>query len=270
MSFRFFHAVILAWLARCLVESIASWEALKSKMNATQSAGPSSMSDISGGSSNKGYTDNSFCRRSNCINPLFPGLLDLPRLEKVDWQCATHQLVTGYMDFCKDAVDYDPALPSPSAATPVPHLVKAQEDAAMTMFAYHLSGMGYDFWDYRSPGYSDSDCVRSVWKLVCFTYFPKASAGCKSGEQSLYKRPCASGCQNYILHCGVECCDESVKCTFEHSHTDQADGVTTMVSSGYVDVDGPSVVCTGDAKSAFHVSLILFAVVFGLSFRSFA
>lgn len=168
------------------------------------------------------------------------------------------------MDFCRDAVPYDPALPSPTKdATPVSELVKAQEDAAMTMFVYHLNGMGYEAWDYRNPSQSDSDCIRSVWKMVCYTYFPRAAAGCKQGEQSLYKRPCSSSCSNYVRHCGVECCDESVKCVFAHTQTD-TNGQIQLLQSGYVDQSGPSAACTGASGRSRSSPFLLLLGLFGL------
>merc|ERR1719440_1973419 len=110
------------------------------------------------------------------------------------------------------------------------------------MFFYHLSGMGFEAWDFQEPKKSDNECVRTVWKMVCFTYFPRAEAGCKTGEQSMYKRPCKSSCHNYINHCGVECCDGSVQCSFTNTQTG-ADGKATILQTGYVDTDGPSATC---------------------------
>jgi hypothetical protein len=220
-----------------------------------------------GDNKDAGYTENGLCRKNNCINPLVPGLDDLPRLEKIEWQCATNNLVTQYMSFCQDVVNYDPALPSPNASTPVTQLVKSQEDAAITMFAYHLSGMGYDYWDYREPAYSDSDCVRSVWKMVCFTYFPKASAGCKVGEQSIYKRPCRSSCQNYFEHCGVDCCDESVQCTFNHV-AKAPNGSIELIQTGYVNIDGPSAFCTGTSRQSVRANFFLLLAVLGMHLGS--
>merc|ERR1719456_472911 len=104
----------------------------------------------------------------------------------------------------------------------------------MTMFFYHLSGMGYEGWDHQKPSDSENDCVRSVWKMVCFTYFPRADAGCKQGERSFYKRPCKSSCHNYIQHCAVECCDESVSCVFAHT-TSSPEGQVRLLQTGYVD-----------------------------------
>lgn len=214
------------------------------------------------------YTQNSLCRQNYCTNPIFPGINDLPRLEALTWQCATQDLARPYMEFCKDAVVYDPALPSPmSKATAVNELVKAQEDAAMTMFVYHLNGMGYDAWDHQSPSESDNDCVKSVWKMVCYTYFPRAEAGCKKGELSKYKRPCKSSCHNYIHQCGVECCDESVQCSFAHTSYD-AKGQLKLLQTGYVDEMGPSAMCTGGARRSMSFPLMILLGLFGLQWAS--
>jgi len=209
------------------------------------------------------YTQNSLCRQNNCVNPIFPGINDLPRLEALQWQCATTSMARQHMEFCKDAVMYDPALPSPvSKATAVNDLVKAQEDAAMTMFVYHLNGMGYDAWDHQTPSESDNDCVRSVWKMVCFTYFPRAEAGCKQGELSRFKRPCKNSCSNYIQHCGVECCDESVQCAFTHTSY-SSNGTLQVLQTGYVDANGPSAMCTGGARRSLSFPLMILLGIFG-------
>jgi len=212
------------------------------------------------------YTSNSLCRQNYCTNPIFPGINDLPRLEALQWQCSTTSSAREYMDFCKDAVIYDPALPSPQGKpAAVTDLVKAQEDAAMTMFVYHLSGMGFEAWDHRNPAQSDDDCVRSVWKMVCFTYFPRADAGCKTGEASLYKRPCKSCANNYLAHCSVECCDESVQSVFAHTSTN-ATGQVQLLQSGYVDQNGPSAACTGGAKRSLSSPILILLGIFGLHF----
>eukprot|EP00971_Amphidinium_carterae_P183005 3631573-Amphidinium_carterae.1 len=62
-------------------------------------------------------------------------------------------------------------------------LIKAQDDAAATMFFYHLNGMGYDPWEHREPRYSEDPCVQAVWRMTCYTYFPQSQAGCASGQQ---------------------------------------------------------------------------------------
>jgi hypothetical protein len=214
------------------------------------------------------YTQNSFCRATNCINPIFPGLSDLPKLEALQWQCTVNSQVKQYMDFCKDSVPYDPALPSPvSKSTPVDELIKAQEDAAMTMFFFHLNGLGYDAWDHRNPSESDSSCVRSIWKMVCYTYFPRAEAGCKSGETSTYKRPCSSSCHNYVSHCGVECCDESVACVFSNPVYD-SNGQLQLTETGYIDHSGPSATCTGSAKHTTSFPLFPLLCILGFHWAS--
>lgn len=207
------------------------------------------------------YSQNALCRQNACVNPIFPGLMDLGRLEALEWQCAEHATVNQYMDFCRSAVNYDSALPSPNATSaPVDALVKAQDDAAATMFFYHMNGIGYDAWDDIEPHQSQDPCVQSVWKMVCFTYFPRAQAGCRSGERSTYMRPCMSSCENYLSTCGVECCDESVQCSF--SHTVEAAGGVSVIQSGYADVHGPSALCTGAASRGAGLPLaLLFSLV---------
>mmetsp|Transcript_24614 Transcript_24614/g.70801 ORF Transcript_24614/g.70801 Transcript_24614/m.70801 type:complete len:533 (-) Transcript_24614:36-1634(-) len=187
------------------------------------------------------YSQNAICKQHNCINPLFPGLLDLSRLESPDliWQCTTHRTVSSSLGFCKDAVMYDPALPSPNASTEVSTLVKAQDDAAATMFFYHLSGLGYESWDHQNPASDPDECVRSVWRMACFTYFPKVQAGCGQNQATNYLRPCSSACETYLATCAVECCDESARCVFQHSMGG------SVLQTGYVESTGPSALCTG-------------------------
>lgn len=214
------------------------------------------------------YTSNSFCRKNSCVNPVFPGLNDLPRLEALQWQCATTQMVKEHMNFCKDAVPYDPALPSPvSKAISVKDLVRAQEDAAMTMFVFHLNGMGFDAWDYRDPSETDNACVRSVWNMVCYTYFPRAEAGCEAGKPSMYKRPCKSCCQNYLKQCAVECCDESVQCVFAHTSYSSS-GQLELLQTGYVDQNGPSATCTGSARRSMSSPFMAIMCILGLNLAS--
>merc|ERR1719478_1211720 len=211
----------------------------------------------------RAYTQNSFCRQNNCNNPIFPGINDLPRLEALLWQCSSSSAAHEHMEFCRDAVAYDPALPSPqSQATPVSTLVQSQEEAAMTMFVYHLNGMGYEAWDFQNPSTTDNECVRSVWKMVCFTYFPRAEAGCQTGQQSMYKRPCKSCCQNYIQACGIECCDESVQCVFDHT-TASSNGTVRLLQTGYVNENGPSAACTGSARRSMSSPMMILLAIIG-------
>jgi len=208
------------------------------------------------------YTDNYLCHQNYCINPLFVGLYDLSRLETSSWQCSSRSDVLEYSTFCKDALYYAPALPDlpdTSYSENVSDFVRLQDKAAVTMFAYHLSGMGYEYMEHASPWDDEDLCVQKVYNQVCYTYFPKASVGCIAGDNETYVRPCKSSCQNYINYCGVECCDESVQCVFEETVTS---GDTTILLQGYVDETGPSALCTGEAFSRSLTTALL--VMFGV------
>lgn len=198
------------------------------------------------------YTQNAICRTNYCTNPLFPGLNDLSRLETIAWQASTHGNATAHMDFCRHAVYYDPAVPTPiTSAQPLNLLIKSQDDAASTMFFYHLGGMGYDAWDHRDPSQGTDGCVKAVWRMVCYTYFPKAGPASLEGQSVSYQRPCQDVCSSYLQSCSVECCDESPQCVFTHTvpGTVTANG-TALVQTGYHNQVGPSAMCTGQAQSS--------------------
>jgi len=164
------------------------------------------------------------------------------------------------MNFCKEAVRYHPALPSPNKnAQLVSDVVKAQDNAAATMFFYHLSGMGYEPWEHKSPHSSSNKCVQDVWKMVCFTYFPKADEGCTVGKATPYARPCQTCCQNFLDSCAVECCDESPKCSFSHSMI--ADDGKITVQKGYVDAVAPSLLCTGLGNTGYRGTISFLALM---------
>lgn len=209
------------------------------------------------------FTTNPVCRRSYCINPIFPGLEDLGRLSNETWACSTLQKSSPHMPFCGPIIGYAPALPVPVEASSTEAnstsidpsvLAKNQDNAAATMFVYHVAGMGLEAWDYQKPEDSDDDCVKSIWRMVCYTYFPRAQSGCEEGSYTPYVRPCQSSCTNYIRACGVECCDESVQCVFEHETT--TDSGLVLTTEGYSHHAGPSSFCTG-AASQLGVSKIL-------------
>lgn len=260
-------------LLGCTVLLLIALPALGSFL-APQAASRANMTaPLAGFAKESAYSENSLCRQHYCTNPIFPGLNDLPRLEALQWQCATPGLVREHMDFCQDAVVYDPALPSPTEkSTPVADLVKAQDDAAMTMFVYHLSGMGFDAWEYRDPSKADSDCVRSVWKMVCYTYFPRSrpstkDAPCKLGDPTLYVRPCMNSCHNYLKTCGVECCDESASCVFAHTGYSSS-GQLELLQTGYVDQMGPSHTCTGSTRRSVSSPLMMLLGILGLQWAA--
>jgi len=206
------------------------------------------------------YTTNAICGKKNCINPIFPGMEDLHRLQQAKWITSSLQKTSEHMGFCRNAVSYDPALPVPEGGSAaVKQLVQRQDNAASTMFYYHLSGLGLEAWDYQKPEYAN-DCIKSIWRMVCFTYFPRAEVGAQDGAWSQYIRPCKSSCENYVRACGVECCDESVQCVFQH--TKAISPTQKVTSEGYIPHDGPSSLCTGAAqRSAKPFGAIFWTVV---------
>jgi len=194
------------------------------------------------------FTTNAVCSKSNCINPVFPGLEDLHALAHSSWTCTSLAKIKESMQFCQPVIDYDPALQAGSGQT-IDELALKQDGAAASAFFYHLSGLGYDAWDHTEPGLTGDDCIKAMWRMACFTYFPRAQMGCVDGNPSLYLRPCQSSCQNYIRKCGVECCDESVQCVFTHQVTLSNNAV--VMTEGYAPHDGPSSMCTGAASRRF-------------------
>jgi len=197
------------------------------------------------------FTTNMVCSPKNCINPLFPALEDLGRLEKKKWVCQDRKKLIFQMAFCQDAVHYPSALivPDDEEGESVSALVQKQEQMAITMYAYHLAGMGIEHWDHTRPWEEVNPCILSIWRAVCFAYFPQQEPHCKAGQETKYLRPCKDACQNYIDACGVECCDESVKCVFEHrQYINQS---TKVMSTGYVDKLSPSQFCTGGVQKEY-------------------
>ncbi|CAE7432257.1 rplP [Symbiodinium natans] len=222
-----------------------------------------------GASAKEVFTDNPVCLQNNCINPVFPGLEDLYRLSNsTKWYCTTMEDTALSIGFCKGAVDYDIAVPEPQSAEEksVAALVRKQDRAANTAYFTHLNGLGKDAWDYPNPKEAD-DCIQAIWKMVCYTYFPRAKAGCARGSETAYIRPCMSSCQNYVKACAVECCDESVQCVFHH--TKPITKTTVLATSGYEPHDGPSTFCTGAAHRSCGpgVAMLLALMGFGSDFK---
>jgi len=214
------------------------------------------------------FSQNQICRQNACVNPITPGLNDLARLELIAWQCVNSSLPRQYLTFCKKAINYETVLPAPNASgLTVDVMIKAQEDAAATSYFYHLNAMGYDPWENADPSKAVDPCVRKAWELACFTYFPKAVAGCRPGESTPYLRPCMDTCSDFMQSCNVECCDESPQCVF--NHTVVVNGVS-MLQTGYVDADGPAALCTGGmhygASSSLSAPIALILGLLGLQF----
>jgi len=198
------------------------------------------------------FTTNAVCSKKNCVNPVFPGLEDLHTLSSSQWYCSTLRQTAEAMSFCRGAINYDPALAAQtSLGGTIQDRVKQQDSNAATAFFYHLAGMGYEAWDYQKPEQSDNDCVKSIWRMVCYTHFPRSEVGCTDGALSTYQRPCQSSCSNYVKTCGVECCDESVACVFSHKKKIQN---VLVLTEGYAPFDGPSSMCTGGARRASALS----------------
>jgi len=204
------------------------------------------------------YTLNPVCQKNNCVNPFAPGLYDLPKLENMAWQCVKEGEARKFLHFCKDAIFYDPAIPSPKNSTPLDKMVRAQDGAASMSFFYHLSGLGYEAWQNRDPKEFTDPCVRKIYELACYTYFPKQEAGCKEGKQVPFLRPCRNACSTYLDACEVNCCDDSTQCVFEHT------AHSGVVETGYPDVSGPSAICTGGSNSGSSRVRVPFALLLSL------
>jgi len=208
------------------------WRRAVGALAASVAAGPADL-----------YTTNIVCSENNCINPIFPGLEDMQEFVHQEFTCSTLDVVAGGLDFCADAIDYHPALPIPSTQKSITELVKEQEQRAVTAYFFHLGGMGREAWDATQPWLQGDPCLEAIWRLACWTMFPRSRGDCKAGEKTPYLRPCESSCINYVKQCQVECCDESVECVFEH--TKALNTSHAVKSVGYVPELGPSSICTG-------------------------
>lgn len=237
-------AVALQFLLTCCLMFALVADRPPSLTEATHAVGDS-LAVASATTKAKSYTTNAICRQYNCINPIVPGLSDLAQLSATTWQCQQSHEANKFMNFCKNAVYYNPAVPNPKNKTSMEHVITAQDNAASTAYFYALSGMNLEPWSHRQPWLEQDSCLTSIYKAVCGTYFPRAEAGCKAGQHSNYLRPCKNVCENYLKACNVECCDESVQCVFK-KEVSLLNGKST-VRQGYADHDGPSAMCTGAA-----------------------
>lgn len=212
------------------------------------------------------YTTNIMCKEEKCVNPIYPALEDMQELLREEFTCSNLEDVSGFLDFCKKAIDYHPALPVPATSMAMGDIVKQQERRAATAYFFHLGGLGLEAWDATQPWSQGDPCLETIWRLSCWTLFPRAKADCKAGEKMPYVRPCQSSCLNYIKACGVQCCDESVDCVFEHTTPINATAVVKTV--GYVEEMGPSSVCTGaaamNAPSAWLLVLLCALIALNL------
>jgi hypothetical protein len=220
------------------------------------------------------YTTNAACRQKNCINPIFPGFLQLDDLAELPWQKMSLEKNGHYLEFCKNIVDYDFALPIIDwrdkwnfTAHTIPERIESQDRDAAKLFFYHLSAMGIEAWDYPEPHQESnlpmSSCAKQVARMACFTYLPMANGEVGYESATKYFRPCKSSCENYVRECNVECCDDSVQCVFvrqtgsveqlqedkenANENTELPAHRSMTVTGGYANVSGPSTLCTGGA-----------------------
>jgi hypothetical protein len=222
------------------------------------------------------YTRNAACIPNFCINPIIPGLMFLGEsvLEKnkeKSWVCAdvsnTHSLYR-FGGFCSRVIaSYPFSIPKPDAAavtavntgattkeSPDSHpglgdnsseagMIQQQTYKALQTYIGHLSGMGYDFWDFTSPWDHEDECIQSIWKMSCYTHFPR----CNEINVGEYLPPCRTSCQNYLKKCKVDCCDEGTQCVFTHER--QLANGSMVTEHGYADYAGPHPLCTGGSGS---------------------
>ncbi|CAE8633474.1 unnamed protein product, partial [Polarella glacialis] len=219
------------------------------------------------------YTTNAICRQHNCINPVFPGLQHVESLKASSWTCEAQHQTLHHLEFCAEAVHYDIAVMSSADAaknasnssnssnSSVGDMVKTQDQMAATAYVYHLAGMGLEAWDHMQPNASDDECVKSVWKMVCATYLPRAPAHCKVGESTHYQLPCQNVCGGYLEACAVQCCDESVQCAPEEKGLKFNAPFENF--TGYSSHHGPYPLCTG-AASRSAGSPVSLALLLGL------
>mmetsp|Transcript_51837 Transcript_51837/g.95856 ORF Transcript_51837/g.95856 Transcript_51837/m.95856 type:complete len:254 (-) Transcript_51837:47-808(-) len=219
------------------------------------------------------YSTNAICQMKRCVNPVFPALSVLDKHDSMEWQCLEPQYASPHMDFCKGIVNYMIGVKSPSEGNrTVRSVIMEADQAAASAYFYHLNAMGIEAWEHVKPddSFEDGKCVRSVQDMVCATFFPRARTGCKMGQATNYMRPCRATCDRYVEACGVQCCDESVQCVFDHSVV-LLDG-TRQVFHGYVDDIEGSSTCTGNlafthsgsANSAVGVTGLLLALASAL------
>jgi len=158
------------------------------------------------------------------------------------WRCASSHNAWRSSSFCgKVIAAYPFALPEGGLAATEEERIREQSRQAMRAYVTHVTGLGRDFWRLTEP-WKHEDCIQAVWRMACYTHFPR----CDGVSQS-YLRPCASTCQNYLKACEVSCCDEGVKCVFNHRR-ELPDG-TVEQEDGFFPAAGPSAWCTGAAVS---------------------
>jgi len=250
-----------------LASAMAEREAAAASSSAVASAFTSLTNTLrgSGGSSAEFYTMNAACLPNYCLNPVIPGLMFfgesvLDKNKEKKWTCAGISNTKSLFKlggFCSRVIAAYPfAMPNPGAGSNATQAstIQDQNYKALETYVGHLSGMGHDFWDHTTPWDEEDECIQSIWKMSCYTYFPR----CNELSPGDYLPPCRSSCEGYLKKCAVQCCDEGTQCTFTHAKK-TADG-KTVYEHGYPDHQGPSPLCTGGASRPMSV----FAVILGL------
>lgn len=232
-------------------------------MTSASSAESSLMGMLRGGAAGAArYTTNVACLPKYCMNPIFPGLMKfgknvLTENKKETWMCANiqnTQTIYKLGGFCSRIIaSYPFSMPRPSdPKISEAKAIQLQTRKALETYVGHISGMGFDFWDYTDPWDHDDPCIQQVWRMSCYTFFPR----CNQLKQGEYLPPCANTCEHYLDKCGVVCCDEGVQCSFTHA-TELPNGTVTY-EHGYPAHKGPSPLCTGGAGHAYlSVALVM-------------
>eukprot|EP00933_Yihiella_yeosuensis_P082892 TRINITY_DN96915_c0_g1_i1.p1 TRINITY_DN96915_c0_g1~~TRINITY_DN96915_c0_g1_i1.p1 ORF type:complete len:228 (-),score=41.27 TRINITY_DN96915_c0_g1_i1:111-794(-) len=195
-----------------------------------------------------GYTKNSLCLQNNCLNPIVPGLEQfgvnvLGEYDQKTWTCNEHHADWQMTGICSKVVAAYPfAVPQLEGLDTVTS-IKRQTKRAVETYVAHLNAMGRDWQDHLRP-WEKNECIQEVWRMACFTHFPR----CNELDKGAYLRPCVDMCQNYLKKCNVECCDEGVQCLFKH--TKKYDNGKVVQESGYTDKESPSPFCTGTTQAA--------------------
>lgn len=171
----------------------------------------------------------------------------------------------------------------PQLSNPLEDLVRAIDQKASSAYFLHLAGMGLEPWEFsddpdKASTHPLQPCARTVARLTCFTYFPLAFSTLKEGQEMRYVRPCKNSCENYIQACNVDCCDEGVSCVWDQGtgkgtegvakRTQDSEGNAVLLETGYSNIDGPCLQCTGgDQRSAqpFHLLVIVSMAVAAFS-----
>jgi len=220
------------------------------------------------------FTTNAVCKQRYCVNPVFPGLMEFSKLQQMRWMKQTTSDLTSVLDFCGQVVDYNVSLPMPNVTDSSRYNPDDAKESAIEhdrsaaeLYFFHLQGMGIESWDHTEPFSTSAHplrpCARSVARLACFTYFPKAALTATQNQEVGYMRPCSSTCQEYVEACNVECCDESVSCVFSRPIPPDAPSTPGMSPTtgeidsskvsllsqnqltGFTEGTAPSLMCTG-------------------------